>query len=221
MNPVRLRDFDNSWFCAGRSRLWQAAWFFLGSPILRSSVLPSSALRVRLLRAFGAKVGQGVVIKPGTHVKYPWNLKIGDDCWLGENCWIDNLAAVELGHDVCVSQGAYLCTGNHDWSDPSFGLILGPITLETGSWVGARAVIAPGVVLEEYAIAAAGSVVTKSIPPSQIYAGNPAIFVRHRSVAAEPPASPHQAHQHQVPRHLVSKPGDKSSPKATAKELAL
>ena len=182
MSQVRLSQFDNSWYQPGRSRFWQAAWFFGGLPLLRLSIIPSSGLRVALLKCFGASVGSGIVIKPGVRVKYPWRLKIGDHCWLGEDCWIDNLADVELGHDVCVSQGAYLCTGNHDWNDPAFGLILGPIRLGPGSWVGARALLAPGVTLGEQAIAAAGSVVTKSIPAGMVYAGNPARFVRERKM---------------------------------------
>ena len=189
MNEVHLARFNNSWYQPGRSRLWQAAWFFVGLPLLRFSLVPSSAFRVRLLRLFGAELGSGIVIKPGVRVKYPWRLKVGNDCWLGEDCWIDNLASVELQSDVCVSQGAYLCTGNHDWSDPAVGFVLGPITLEDGSWVGARAVIAPGVTLERHAIAAAGSVVTKSIPASKIYAGNPAVFIRTRVIADGPNSS--------------------------------
>ncbi|MDQ2711844.1 MAG: WcaF family extracellular polysaccharide biosynthesis acetyltransferase [Acidobacteriota bacterium] len=182
MSQVHLRQFDNSWYQSGRSRFWQAAWFFFGLPLLRSSVIPSSSLRVHLLRLFGACVGEGVVVKPGVRVKYPWRLKVGNDCWLGEDCWIDNLAAVEIGHDVCVSQGAYLCTGNHDWSDPAFGLLLGPIVLGDGCWVGARSVVAPNVTVGDHAIAAAGSVVTKNIPSWKVYAGNPAVFVRNRSI---------------------------------------
>ncbi len=189
MNQVELGRYDNSWFDPGRSRFWQAAWFFAGLPVLRSSWLPSSALRVRLLRWFGAEVGSGVVIKPGVRVKYPWRLKVGNHCWLGEDCWIDNLTRVELGTNVCLSQGAYLCTGNHDWSDPAFGLILGPITLENGSWVGARVFVAPNVTIGEHAVAAAGSVVTKSIPAWKVYAGNPAVFVRNRQLSEHSPIS--------------------------------
>ena len=185
MNPVRLRNFNNSWYGPGRSLLYQLAWFFLGLPLLRSALVPSSSFRVRLLRLFGAKVGSGVVIKPGVRVKYPWRLSIGDDCWLGEDCWIDNLADVRLGSDVCVSQGAYFCTGNHNWTDPSFGLIVKSIVLRDGSWAGARAVLAPGVTLGECAIASAGSVVTKDIPPFEIHAGNPAAFVKQRRVGAQ------------------------------------
>ncbi len=180
MSAVQLGRYNNSWFRSGRSSAWQGAWFFLGLPLLRCSMIPFSGVRVRLLRSFGARVGAGVVIKPGVRVKYPWNLTIGDNSWLGEDCWIDNLAPVEIGHDVCLSQGAYLCTGNHDWSDPQFGLIVKPISLASGSWVGARATLAPGISLGEHAIAAAGSVVTSNVPAWEIFAGNPATFVRRR-----------------------------------------
>lgn len=182
MSKVQLAQFDNSWYQPGRSRWWQAAWFFLGLPVLRFSAIPFSGMRVALLRCFGASIGEGAVIKPGTRVKYPWRFRAGDNCWLGEDCWIDNLAPVELGDDVCISQGAYLCTGNHDWSDPAFGLILSSITLGNGSWVGARALLAPGVSLGDSAVAAAGSIVTKSIPAGEIHAGNPAVFARRRSI---------------------------------------
>jgi putative colanic acid biosynthesis acetyltransferase WcaF len=182
MAEVRLATYDNAWYRTGRSRLWQAAWFFLGLPLLRCSTLPSSSLRAMLLRVFGARVGKGCTLKPGIRVKYPWRLALGNDCWLGEDCWIDNLADVEIGNDVCVSQGAYLCTGNHDWSDPSFSLIVKPIALRDGAWVGARAVIAPGVEIGKCAVAAGGSVVTRNIPAYEIHGGNPACFVRMREL---------------------------------------
>ncbi len=177
-----LSQFDNSWYSPGRSRLAQVLWFFLGLLLLRCSVLPSSALRRWLLRLFGATVGCGVVIKPGVRVKYPWRLSVGDHSWIGEDCWIDNLDDVNIGANVCISQGAYMCTGNHNWSDPAFALITEPITIQDGAWVGARAVVAPGVNLGRCAVAAAGSVVTKDIPAYEIHAGNPARFVRHREI---------------------------------------
>ena len=165
----------------------QALWFFLGAPMVRSSLLPSSSLRVWLVRRFGGQIGPGAVLKPGVRIKYPWHLSMGDHSWLGEDCWLDNLEQISIGNNVCISQGAYLCTGNHDWSDGSFGLIVKPITLRDGSWVGAKCIIGPGVEFGECAIAAAGSVVTKSIPEYEIHAGNPARFVRRRllGVAAD------------------------------------
>ncbi|MGD0581153.1 MAG: putative colanic acid biosynthesis acetyltransferase, partial [Bryobacteraceae bacterium] len=93
-----------------------------------------------MLRLFGARIGQGVVIKPGTRVKFPWRLQIGEHSWIGESAWLDDLSEISIGSNCCVSQGAYLCTGNHDWSDPAFRLIVRPIVLCDGSWVGAHAV---------------------------------------------------------------------------------
>ena len=126
-------------------------------------------------------MGRGVVLKPGVRVKYPWRLSIGGHSWIGEDVWIDNLVEVRIGANACLSQGAYLCTGNHDWSDPSFGLRVLPIVLEDGAWLGTRALICPGVTIGESGVAAAGSVVMKSIPAFEIHSGNPAQFVKRRT----------------------------------------
>jgi putative colanic acid biosynthesis acetyltransferase WcaF len=179
---IQLEQYDNSWFDPGGSLLRRAAWFFFGQPLLRASWIASTSFRVNLLRAFGAKIGHGVVIKPSVDVKYPWHLVVGNHCWIGEHAWIDNLTTVRIGENVCISQGAYLCTGNHDWSDPSFGLLLGPIELEDGSWAGAKCVLTPGSHLGKGSVAAAGAVVVGTIPDFDIYAGNPAHFVRRRVI---------------------------------------
>ncbi len=188
MKTVKLRQYDNSWYHPGGSLLKRSAWFFLGQPIMRSAWIPSSSLRVALLRAFGATIGGRVVIKPSVEVKYPWHLTIGDDCWIGEHVWIDNLTTVRIASNVCVSQGAYFCTGNHDWSDEKFGLMIAPIQLAEGSWAGAKCVLTPGVTLGRGAIAAAGSVVVGAIPEFQVYAGNPATFVKARRMRGDEPA---------------------------------
>jgi putative colanic acid biosynthesis acetyltransferase WcaF len=158
----------------------QIAWFLFGLPLLRSSLLPWSAPRRAILRAFGAAIGRGVVLKPGVRVKYPWFLSIGDHAWIGEDCWIDNFAQVHIGDHACLSQGVYLCTGNHDWSDRSFGYILRPIHIGDGAWVGARSVVCPGVTISRLAIVTAGSVAHKNIPEREIHGGNPAAFLRFR-----------------------------------------
>jgi putative colanic acid biosynthesis acetyltransferase WcaF len=169
----------------GRPALFCALWFFAGLPLLRCALIPSSKFRVWLLRLFGARLGAGLVIKPGVRVKYPWLLHTGDHCWIGEDCWIDNLAPVRLGSSVCVSQGAYFCTGNHDWTDPAFGLMVGSISVGDGAWIGARALIAPGTVVGEGAVVAAGAVATKRIPPYAVYAGNPAGLVGIRELRSD------------------------------------
>jgi putative colanic acid biosynthesis acetyltransferase WcaF len=182
MGLVKLKDYDNAWYAPGGSFVKRALWMVLGQSVLGAGWLPGSGLRVWLLRAFGARVGQGVVIKPGVKVKYPWHLELGNHCWIGEDSWIDNLTTVRIGENAVVSQGAYLCTGNHDWSDPHFGLRVQPIELGEGAWAGARCVLTPGTVLGAYAVAAAGAVVKGSIPAQEIYAGNPAHYVKTRSI---------------------------------------
>src|SRR2546422_6760960 len=112
MATVALSTFRNSWYTPGRSRLVQALWFFVGLPLLRFPWMPMSAARRAILRIFGARLGRGVVIKPGVRVKYPWMLEVGNHCWIGEDCWIDNMAPTVFGDDVCLSQGVYVCTGN-------------------------------------------------------------------------------------------------------------
>jgi putative colanic acid biosynthesis acetyltransferase WcaF len=178
--PVRLDLFENRWFTAGRPTWVQILWYFIGLSVLRSSLMPLSSVRCWVLRWFGAQVGRGVMIKPGVRVKFPWRLRIGDHAWIGEDVWIDNLAEVSIASHACLSQGAYLCTGNHNWSDPAFGLVVKAISIERGAWVGAKALIGPGVAIREGAVVAAGGVALKTIPAYEIHSGNPAAFVKKR-----------------------------------------
>lgn len=181
-NSVDLSRPDNSEYQIGRSRFLWAMWHFLGAPVLRSNLLPISSLKTAVLRLFGAKVGRGVYIKPGVRIKFPWYLSIGDHSWIGEDTWIDNLAHVSIGSHVCISQGAYLCTGNHDWTTSNMKLFRRAIVLRDGCWIGARSTICPGVIVDTAAITSVGSVVTKNIPAYQIWGGSPAIYLRHRVI---------------------------------------
>ena len=160
-------------YSPGRSLPVLSLWFCLGSPLLSASWLPGSAWRVQLLRRFGASLGRGCRLKPGLRVKFPWRLRCGDHCWLGEDVWIDNLASVTLGDRVCLSQGAYLCTGNHDYRSADFGLRLGSITVGSDAWIGARAVLAPGTNVCEAAVVALGAVASGKVPPATVVRGNP------------------------------------------------
>lgn len=137
-----------------------------------------------MLRLFGARIGKGVVIKPRVNVKYPWNLSIGEYTWLGENVWIDNLGKVSIGSNCCISQGALLLCGNHNYRKTTFDLIVGDITLENGVWIGANALVCPGVTCRSHAVLSAGSVATSDMESYKIYSGNPAVAVRERNIEA-------------------------------------
>jgi putative colanic acid biosynthesis acetyltransferase WcaF len=178
--PMRLDLYTTGDYTPGASLFKRLLWYFIGSLLVQSYLIPVSALKVFLLRLFGAEIGEGVRIKPGVRVKFPWRLVIGDHVWLGEDLWIDNLAPVVIGDHVCISQDVYICTGNHDWSKPEFSLKTQAIAIESGSWIAARSSIAPGVTIGEGAILTLGSVALKSLEPMQIYQGNPAVSIKAR-----------------------------------------
>jgi len=178
---VRLDLFQNAAFDRQRPAYLEALWVLVQAALVRSFI-PGSAHRRLLLRAFGARIGRGVIVKPGVRVKFPWKLEVGDYSWVGEGAWIDNLAPVRIGANCCISQEAYLCTGSHNWSKPSFDLIVRPIELHDGAWVAARAVVGPGVVVGEGAVLLLGAVATKSLPPWTINCGNPAQPIRAREL---------------------------------------
>ena len=133
-----------------------------------------------LLRLFGASVGSGVVIKPRVTIKYPWKLAVGDHSWIGEQVWIDNLDQVTIGAHVCVSQGALLLCGNHDYKKPTFDLITGPIVLEKGVWIGAKASVSSGVTCKTHSVLSMGSLATGKLEAWQIYQGVPAMAKKRR-----------------------------------------
>ena len=165
----------------GAPWLVRLSWFCLGSPLVATRWLPGSGWRCALLRLFGSQVGLGCRLKPGLRVKFPWRLALGDHCWLGEGVWIDNLAPVILADRVCLSQAAYLCTGNHDFRSPGFYLVVQPIRIGSQAWVAARAVLAPGTTVGAGAVVGLGAVASGAIAPGVIVRGNPAVVVGQRS----------------------------------------
>lgn len=184
-NRVDLSRFDPGNYNPGRPFLIRSLWFLVNALFLQNPLNPSSSVKVRLLRLFGAKIGRGAVLKPSINVKSPWFLTLGDNCWIGERAWLDNLVPITLGNNVCISQGVYLCTGNHDWSDPTFGYKLGEILVEDGAWVCAGALVLPGVVVADHSIVAGGAVLTRSTLPYRVYAGNPAVEIRQRNMKSD------------------------------------
>jgi putative colanic acid biosynthesis acetyltransferase WcaF len=187
---VRLDRYDKGTYTIG-APLWQwVLWYFLGDRLVRSDWLPFSGFKVWVLRRFGAQIGRQVRLKNGIRVKFPWRLTVGDRTWIGEGVWIDNLAPVTIGSDVCLSQGAYLCTGNHDWSREDFRLRTAPICLEDQVWLAAKTTVAPGVTIGRGAVVVLGSTVLRSLEPWTIYGGHPAIALKPRPQEHMPPAEP-------------------------------
>jgi len=175
-----LSSYNNKGYDPGARIITRIAWHWVNILVFKTSIFPVYRMKSFLLRLFGAKVGKGVVIKPSVNIKYPWKLEIGNHVWLGEKAWIDNLDLVIIEDHVCISQGAMLLCGNHNYKEPSFDLITGPIYLEEGSWIGAKAVVCPGVTCRNHSILTVGSIASSDLDRYGIYKGNPAAKVKHR-----------------------------------------
>lgn len=177
---VELHKFNNNWYNPGKNKLILLLWYFVNVIFINSYFIPISSLKVFILKLFGAKIGKGVVIKPKVNIKYPWKLEIGDYTWIGEKVWIDNLDIIIIGNNCCISQGAFLLCGNHDYKKPTFDLIINPIILKDGVWIGAKSIVCPGVIANENVILTVGSIATGKLEVNSIYKGNPAIKIKNR-----------------------------------------
>ena len=174
-SSIRLDQFQNDQFDRGAPRSLEVLWLICQSLFFGPLVPWPSALRAALLRAFGAKIGEGLVIRSGVQMKFPWRFRCGDHVWIGESVRLLNLEVIELGDHVCLSQESFFCTGSHRFGTPGFDLITRPIVVGNHSWVGARAFVGPGVEIGRDCFVTAGSVLSSDLPDSHRARGNPAI----------------------------------------------
>jgi putative colanic acid biosynthesis acetyltransferase WcaF len=179
---VDLASFSTKGFDRGAGSLKEGLWLLVRLVLFQLCPLKFSGLKAAVLRCFGASVGRGVVFKPGLKITFPWKLTVGDHVWLGEECWLLNLAPITIESNVCISQRAFLCSGNHNYKSPAFDLITKPIRLESGAWIGASAFVGPGVTVGTHAVLTAGSVAAKDLQPYGVYQGNPAALTKMRRV---------------------------------------
>lgn len=178
---VKLYNFDpNLGLNRGRAKFVEISWYLIKIIFFLSAFPFPSSFKLILLKLYGAKVGKGLVIKPRVNIHFPWKLTIGDHVWIGEEVFILNFEPLNIGSNVCISQRAFLCGGNHDYRDPAMPYRNGPITLSDGSWIGASVFVGPNVTVGVDSVLSAGSVVTKNIPEDRIFRGNPAVEVGKR-----------------------------------------
>jgi putative colanic acid biosynthesis acetyltransferase WcaF len=182
MQQTDLSTYNNHPFNPGANTLKRILWHYINAIFFKTGLLPVSGFKVFLLRLFGAKIGENVTIKPCVIIKYPWFLTVGNNTWIGENVWIDNLVMITIGTNVCISQGAALLTGSHNYKKSTFDLITGSVTLEDGAWIGAMAVVNQGITVATHAVLTTGSIATRHLEAYSIYQGNPAVKIRSRVI---------------------------------------
>jgi len=181
MTQVRNDLFDSrAGLNRGRPRWVEACWYLWKCLLFLTPWPYPSSFKRGVLRWFGARIGRGVVIKPRVNIHFPWKLTIGDSTWIGEEVFILNFEPVTIGAHCCISQRAFLCTGNHDFRKPEFPFRNEPITVEDGAWVGAQAFVGPGVTIGTEAVITAGTAVTRNQPARMVCGGNPCAPIKHR-----------------------------------------
>lgn len=160
-----------------RRVLWMAV-----RPLMRLVPRFFYGFRNRILRAFGARIGEGVRIYPDVAIFFPWNLEIGDEVTIGPGVQLYSLGKIVIGAGTMVSYGAHFCAGTHDYRYINLPLLKPEIRIGEGTWVCTEAFVGPGVTVGDFSIIGARAVVLKPFPAYSILGGNPARRVKERPV---------------------------------------
>jgi putative colanic acid biosynthesis acetyltransferase WcaF len=163
---------------------WLVQWF-----LFRPSPQALYGFRLFLLRSFGAKIGNKVLIRPTAWFTYPWKITIGDYSWIGDEVVLYSLGEIFIGSHTVVSQRSYLCTGNHDFTQPTFDISAQPIHVGSQVWIASDVFVAPGIHIGDAAVVGARSSVFSDLPAGMLCYGNPArpIRLRQRKSAENQP----------------------------------
>jgi putative colanic acid biosynthesis acetyltransferase WcaF len=180
----------------GRRESWDApawkvyAWGVVELLLVSNPWQISSRLRRAALRAFGARIGDGVVLRPRLRVRFPWKLTIGDRSWIGEDVWLHNQDRLTIGADVVVSQGTFVTTGSHAHRR-DMALITRPVLICDGAWVTARCTVLGGSRIGVSALVTPGTVVRADVPDGMVFgqAGGTVLGRRFPGSRAAPPAA--------------------------------
>jgi putative colanic acid biosynthesis acetyltransferase WcaF len=163
-----------------KNRLTRIVWGVVNALFFRPSPKPFHRWRAFLLRCFGATVGRGVHVYPNVSIWAPWNLTLGDECGVANGVILYSQGHISLGKRAVVSQGAHLCAGTHDYTQPGFPLVTKPIQVGNHVWIAAEAFVHAGVSIGEGAVIGARSVVQKDMPSWTVCAGHPCKPIKER-----------------------------------------
>ena len=162
----KLSSFQSKYHSTYIARI--VLWKMVSNVIL---LIPYSPLKIILFRTFGAKIGCNVFIRARVRCHFPWNLQIGDDCWIGEEVWFINHEKISIGSNVCISQRSIICSGGHDYRSASLEYAHKPVVIKDGAWICLDAKVLPGVTIGECSVVSAGEVARKSVPDYSMLVG--------------------------------------------------
>lgn len=176
----RLNKFSLPIGFRGRSGIAVQLWWLVQAIFFSTSPQFMYGWRNFLLRAFGAKIGKGVIIRPSVRVTYPWKLTIGDYAWIGDNVELYTLGEIVIGNNAVVSQRSYICTASHDHTKATFDIYALKTIIEDEAWVATDVYVAPGVTIGRGAVIGARSSVFSDMPAGMICVGSPAKPIKPR-----------------------------------------
>lgn len=181
MTIIRHCEFDRAdGFDLGRPRIVFIIWYFIKIVFFLSAFPWPGRLRSSILRAFGAKIGKNVYWKPRVNIHIPWKLEVHDHALFGEEVFLLNFEPIIIGTQACISQRAFLCTGNHNFRDIRMRYRNKAITIGDGAWIGAQVFVAPGVTIGDETVVTVSSVVLGDLPPRMVCSGNPCVPTKPR-----------------------------------------
>lgn len=161
---MRVPDYENTWAEIRRS----------GSLCFKiNHTDPMKETSRSLVRELIPGMPETSHIMPPMQVDMGANVKIGNHVFINHSLTVMARGGIEIEDHVMIGPGASLLTANHDLYDHQV-LLCGKVTIKKNAWIGAKAMILPGVTVGENAVVAGGSVVTKDVEPYTVVAGNPA-----------------------------------------------
>lgn len=143
--------------------------------------IPSRRIRLLFYKILGAKVGSDSGFSRRVEISYPKGLCVGNHVSVGWFALLDARGGIEIGDNVNISSYTKIITGSHDIDDKEFTADFLPVKIENYVWIGTGAIILQGVTIGEGSVIAAGAVVTKDIPPYEVWGGVPAKYIRKRN----------------------------------------
>jgi acetyltransferase-like isoleucine patch superfamily enzyme len=140
----------------------------------------ADAIRTMFSDLIGAKVDDGFSLIPPFYTTGGENIRVGRNVFINQNCTMYDLGGIDIGDDVMIGPNVSIITSSHplDPSQRRACVIAKPIVIRRNVWIAAGATIIGGVTIGENSVVAAGSVVTRDVPPNCLAGGNPARVIR-------------------------------------------
>jgi putative colanic acid biosynthesis acetyltransferase WcaF len=182
MDFQKISNFSLPHQFRGRNVFYIQLWWFVQSIFIHISPQFMYGWRRFLYRLFGAKIGKKVLIRPSVKCVYPWKLAIGDYSWIGDDVSLYTLGEIEIGSNTVISQNCYICTGSHDYTNPSFDIFAKKITIGDQVWLANDVFVAPGVTIGRGTVVGTRSTVLHDLPDGMICYGNPAKPIKPRVI---------------------------------------